>query len=255
MFRWVFALFISFFSVMEANEFKKTLIIGYELDNKEYLSMGVVTKSGYILTSSDFFSKNNIKKDITVYVYDSDFTQPTCFMKARVKAVDFDRNMALLEGDGYLDVFCNEMSSQSEYHKKFLESAMIDFFCGECKYFPDILESVRYVEFDKEGLLVSKKSENLGYFFKDEKDFGYVVGFVVDHNPLYPGTPYFDKDGNLMGMYVFGKFADIGFDGALSKGFITSYICELENASVIQTPHKLCEGFEDSELFGIIEEK
>ncbi|MFW6307923.1 MAG: hypothetical protein ACOC08_04705, partial [Campylobacterales bacterium] len=69
MFRWVFALFISFFSVMEANEFKKTLIIGYELDNKEYLSMGVVTKSGYILTSSDFFSKNNIKKDITVYVY------------------------------------------------------------------------------------------------------------------------------------------------------------------------------------------
>jgi hypothetical protein len=255
MLRWVFLCLISLFSIAWANELDKTLIIGYELDDKEFLSMGVITKDGYILTSSDFFSKNNLKKDITVYVHDTNFTQPTCFMKAEVKAVDFDRNMALLEGTGYLDVFCREMKEESEYHRRHLKSAKVDFFCNECKYFPEILEELYYVDFNKDGILVSKKSENQGYFFEDESDIGYVVGFVVDSKPLYPGTPYFDKNGNLMGMYVFGKFAEIGFDGALSKGFMTSYICELEGASVIKTPHEICTSFEESGLFGIIEEK
>lgn len=249
------ALLVVLMSVLYAvsgNFTYKTVLLGYSLDNLDFLSMGVFRKNGQIITSSDFFTRDNLKKDITIYVNDTPKNPPICFAKARIKAIDFDRNLALLEVERYLDVFCNEMPAETDYHRQFIEDNGIDFFCSSCKYFPPLATKLNYVTLGKEGYYEPKQSMNLGYFYKKNPKHAFVIGFETKEKPKYPGTPYFGEQGELYGLYAFGKFSDIGFDGVITKGMLTAFLCELEKSGIIKGTHPVCRQMVDEGIFGII---
>lgn len=251
----IFLLLLSLISLsFSFDSVNSSLLIGYKLDGKEYLSMGIFVKEGVVITSSNFFSSKNLTKDITLYVNDTDKNPPICFAKLRVKAVDEDRNLALLEATSYLDVFCNNMGAPTNYHREFMKSNGIELFCKGCDLYPPIATKLEYVLFEKGEYLLKSKALTLGYFYRSDGDREYVVGFSVDKKPKFPGTPYFGKDGMFYGLFTYGKYSSIGFDGVVSKGVVSAFICELQNSGIIEWDEPLCEAYKQSGLFSIIEE-
>jgi len=246
-------LFLSL-SLFSESAIDKSTLIGYSIDNKEYLSMGIFIDRGIVITSADFFYSDNLTKDITLYVNDTNKQPPVCFAKMSVKAVDMDRNLAYLEVENYLDVFCDKMSEPTPYHLEYMKNGSVDIFCKNCNYYPPITAPLTYTSISKEGFLIPLASSNGGYFYANAQGVEYVLGYEPQNKPKYPGTPYFGKNGEFYGIYVYGKYSKLGFDGALSVGVITAFLCELQQNEIIKCNNDICKEYEKTKLMSIIKD-
>lgn len=81
-----------------------------------------------------------------------------------------------------------------------------------------------------------------------------MAGFGVEDKPKYPGTPYFGREGRFYGLFVYGKYSSIGFDGVVSRGVMSAFVCELQNSDIIEWSEPLCDIYKQSGLFSIIED-
>ncbi|PAF53177.1 hypothetical protein BKH42_07465 [Helicobacter sp. 13S00482-2] len=196
----------------------------------------LLLQDGFYLTSSELTYNEGLYPQKIIAKMQDDSADPLiCIAQLRLKVMDSNKGLSLLETTAFTDDYCNTRA-ESYYHKRIYD-----------KYAQNIFSKKPTQELIKDGLYypIIKQADTFGvrrtYFIKEENHYNQKLAKEISYGYSLPfddqgrfvfGKPYFDKNGDFLG--IFSVLTDSYLPVLIKKEIVQAFICESTEKNILK---------------------
>ncbi len=229
-----------------------------------------INDQGYIITSAQnvYNTDNDLyATSITLKAQEIKNEPITCFVQAEAKAVDIDRNLALLRPKKSLDVFCHDYQGISDYFKSYVSEHHLDPFLNNdqecCPLVAAPNMEIFYPYLKNHTNIAINESKITALRDTIHEETRYTTDMDIQDTSMQDlsGAPVVDKASNFVGVLEYTN--PLHSPAVLSKGVVVGWLCELDmnmvtdfntvykNETIKLHDHPICKEYAKERLYSL----
>jgi len=229
-----------------------------------------INEDGYIITSAqNVYNAENDTYAIEIILKAQEIrNEPvSCFLEAEAKAVDIDRNLALLKPKKSLDVFCKDYPEMTPYFREYVKKNYIDPFLNNnndcCPLVGSKDLGIKYPYLKNYTFIAQKTGKVTELRDKIKEETRYITNMVVDSDidGGLSGAPVVDFESNFVGIIEYS--GELKLPTVLTKGVVVGWLCELcsnlvvdfktlyKNEPIPLRDHPICKEYKLERLYSM----